>query len=312
MELALKNEIREAAIRYMNEKKLSQDDLALKSGLNGSYLSSIVNGKWEMVSAGNKPVQIQDKWFVMLADIVGVRVNKLFWQTVMTKQMQVIIDGLTTAKETGRTTTLICNTGMGKTYAVEKFIHENPKHTYLITISSLLKLHDVVNILLRLLGLPEKGSKAMRMISIIMKLREIKRNGGKALLIFDEGENMELSLIKMMKGLYDGLSGYASIAVIGTDQLQAKMLSLKNSNRDAGPQYYRRFKAGVRIVNSVPNFEPFFDLFVPEKGLQKLLNNICDNYGELHDYLEPALREADARGVELTEMFFRVMYDMAA
>ena len=34
----------------------------------------------------------------------------------------------------------------------------------------------------------------------------------------------------------------------------------------------------------------------------------ADNYGELADYLEPALREADAQGKPLTKEFFESMF----
>ena len=44
------------------------------------------------------------------------------------------------------------------------------------------------------------------------------------------------------------------------------------------------------------------------KDLMKLLRMNADNYGELADYLEPAIREADRRGEPLTKEFFESMF----
>lgn len=45
--------------------------------------------------------------------------------------------------------------------------------------------------------------------------------------------------------------------------------------------------------------------------LRILLRGLCGNYGELHDFLEPALREAAEDGVPLTDQYFRVKYKIA-
>lgn len=58
-------------------------------------------------------------------------------------------------------------------------------------------------------------------------------------------------------------------------------------------------------------FTEFFDeLGVEDEGLRDLLTSLCSNFGEMNDYLEPALREADKNGVALTEKRFRMMYGL--
>jgi len=301
----------ESAISYMAGKEMTAANLSKLSGVNQSYLSAMLNGKLT-VMVGEKETDIQDKWWLLLADAVGVSLEKKYWKAVPTKQMRHIMTSLETARDNGRATTIICDTGLGKSFCVDRFQNEYPKDVFVITINSMVKLHDVVNMLLDKLNLPQKSSKAMRMITIVMKLREMKRAGLKPTIIFDEAENMEHALVKMMKGLFDGLTGYATLIQIGTPQLLAKMERAKNSNMEGGPQYYRRFKAGIQKVSPVVNFEPFFKELGIEPQLQKLLIKQCDNYGELHDYLEPALRETDVRGVPLTAEEFRVIYNLAA
>ena len=49
---------------------------------------------------------------------------------------------------------------------------------------------------------------------------------------------------------------------------------------------------------------------IQDKALVKFLRANCDNYGELHDALVPAMREADRTGQPLTENFVRKVLNM--
>jgi DNA transposition AAA+ family ATPase len=305
-----KTQIVAAAKEYLIEKGISANELAQKSKINAAYLSRIINGHITAI-IGDKEIVIADKWFVKLADTIGLKVEKAYWETIPTKQFIEIIYSLEDAKENGKTATIIGQSGCGKTYAVDKFCTKHPQHTYKLTVSGMLNLTDIINELIDKLGLEERGSIAKRLARIIAKLQDIKRNGGKAIVIFDEAENLKLPVIKMLKALYDGVKEYCAIVLVGTDQLTDKLLQMKKRNKEAVPQFYRRFKAGIRNLSSIDNmFTPFYDKYDIEKGLRKLLNEECDNYGVLNDYLEPALREADRAGVELTEELFRTIYNM--
>ena len=78
------------------------------------------------------------------------------------------------------------------------------------------------------------------------------------------------------------------------------------------PQFIRRFKANtVKLVPVARKYEAFLSK-VEDMKLRELLSQIADNYGELHDYLERALREADESGEPLTEALFRETYNLPA
>ncbi|RYZ31900.1 MAG: hypothetical protein EOP49_38280 [Sphingobacteriales bacterium] len=163
-------------------------------------------------------------------------------------------------------------------------------------------------------------SNKVTMDRIVDRLRTIQNEGGNPILIIDEGENMEISLMKMIKGLYDVLKDHCAIVLIGTQRMVNRMLNLNDKgfgsgrNRNSLPELYRRFKAYHRAITPIDkkrDFAPFFKKYIPaEKGLQKLLCDLCENYGELHDYLAPALKEADKRGQPLTEDAFRIMHNI--
>lgn len=315
----VKHSVVAAATAYMADKNLSQNELARQCGINPGYLSNMLRGQFT-VTVNSKPVEIQDHWFRTLAAFVGLAVEKTYWETMPTRQFSIQLNAIKTAKETGKTAMIIGGTGIGKTKNTDVFCNKMPLHTYRITVSSLYKLVDIINELVEKLGIDAASIGTMQVKSlkyrvdkIVAKLIEIKRTGGNPVIIFDEGENMEMSVLKMLKGLYDALKDACAIVVIGTEQLLNKLLNLRKRNRDAIPQLYRRFKAGMVMlppINKEIDYKPFFERFDVEPGLRRLLVSLCDNYGELNDYLEPALREADRLGQPLTETLFRTIHNL--
>lgn len=309
MKQELKFQIVAGAKEYARLKNISNSDVAKKSGINAGYISNMFRNQFSNMVEG-KEIPIGDSWFYKLSEWAGLALRKQYWSTVETAQFTTMIPALESAKKNSIVSVLITRTGMGKTYIIDKFCHINPAHTYRITVSSLHKLPDVLNDIMEQLGIVAGKSNASKMKACINKFKEIKRNGGEPCVIIDEAENLELAVLKMLKGLYDGIKDYAALILIGTDQLISSLTKLRKHDKRGIPQFYRRVKAGIKYINSEKNFKPFFDKYVEDKALRRLLNELCENYGELHDYLEPAMREADARDEPLTENLFRLMYDM--
>ena len=308
-----------AARAYADLNKLSQNDLAARADINAGYLSTMLGGKTS-TKAGQKDVEISDKWFIKLAEAVGYALVTTYWKPVLTVQFQEIMHTLVQSKEEGRMAMLIGDSGCGKTSTIDLFMNKHPLHSYRLTVSSLYKLGDVVQELCERVGVEVTTIRGSRMQSYSLKVRldkiaeklvDIKQAGGKPLIILDEGENFEMSTLKMIKALYDKLDGYCPIVIVGTHQLLDKLLNLSKRNRYGIPQLYRRFKAGQKIISPINNdYKVMLEAFVEDAGLRALITTLCDNYGEVHDYLEPALRKAAEKGVPLTEEFFRVMYNL--
>jgi DNA transposition AAA+ family ATPase len=312
-----KDSIVEALQQYINEHKISQAELARQIEISPAYLSTILNCKYyTKVNDKNQP--IPDSWFIKIAQQVGFSISKEYWFTIPTVQFMQMISTLKNAKETGATAMIIGTSGYGKTKAIDQFVKNSPDCTYRITVSSLYRLYDIVNELGEKVGLQDMNltrsngsSLKIRVDRIVKKLKEVKAQGKKPVIIFDEAENLEASVLKMIKGLYDALQGNCSIVMIGTEQLVVKLLNSKKRQRDGIPQLYRRFKAGLVQLSRTLDFDAFFKkLGITDKGLQNLLYELCENYGELHDYLEPTIIEADQKKVPVTEELFRLKFNM--
>ena len=148
------------------------------------------------------------------------------------------------------------------------------------------------------------------------RLRELNAQEGHPQVIIDEAENLTHGMIGLCKGIYDAINEYASLILIGTPELIVKLDTMERySYKYAGiPQFRRRFKAGTVHLTPIDRTK-HYDAFladVPDAELRTLLRGLCDNYGELHDFLEPALRNADKDGVALTDKYFRIMYKIGA
>ena len=145
------------------------------------------------------------------------------------------------------------------------------------------------------------------MRDIVAHLKQLKLQGLKPMLVFDEAEYMKQPALCAMKELYDALNSICAVVMIGTDQLIKNIERLKKRNKDGIPQLYRRIKFGIRVLPLIDRTFKQFLNDISDKDLIKFLLTNCDNYGELHDALVPAMREADKAGVPLTENFVRTV-----
>ena len=311
MEQNVKHQIVEAVKNYMADNGLVQEAMADRAGVNVGYVNALLQGNY-FVKVKNKEIPVKDSYFVKLAKAVGYQVEKVYWHHVETCQYLQIQTELLDAKSGGRTKMIIGETGCGKTYTVDKFVFSYPVNTFRITVSDMHRLNDILEELCELMRIVPSGSRVSRLRKIAGKLKSIKDSGGKPIVIIDEAENLKLPALKMLKGFYDAIRAYASIVLIGTSQLTRKLEILEEKDVDGIPQFCRRFKAGKREIAEIRKdamYAPFFES-IEDDHVRQLVETLASNYGELNDYLEPALRDADRSGCALNENFFRHLFGL--
>ena len=235
------------------------------------------------------------------------------WQNFPTIQFKEIISELVEAKEEQKNLMIIADTGYGKSNAIKAFATKSPKNTYVFTLGDSYNLMVLLNKILAAFDLNTrawKNAKFQSLSRIAERLNEMADQGAKPIIILDEAENARLPVLKAVKELYDAIVGKCSIVLIGTDQL-IKQLNKKGTNQSI-PQLRRRFKAGTRFItpfNKSKDMKPFFEAYIlNQPDIQDLLIQLCDNYGELHDYLDPFLKKCNARNQQPTEELFRLYH----
>lgn len=303
-----KQQIVKAAQGYMSDKGISQNELAKLTGVNASYLSSIMKGVFTFTnSRTGEESPIADKWFQAIADRIGLKLTKEYWPLVRTEQFVDIVKELTEAKESASTRIIVGETGCGKSYTVDRFQKAYPQGTYVVTCNQNDTISDLIRKMQKVLKVSFDGSVSYRIDRISMELSRIADNGQQPVLIFDEAEYLSTRGLLSIKTIYDYLKGICGIVLIGTDDILNKLE--KTKRKEGMPQFIRRFKAGIRNVRPIDRtFSKFFEGRGYAKDLIKLLRQNADNYGELADFLEPALREADVQGKPLTKEFFESMF----
>jgi len=231
------------------------------------------------------------------------------WKTQQTEQMKRILATLEDAKQYGYTNCIIGETGSGKTFISSKFAQKH-EHVYVITVGSSDNITDVIDKLLTVLDINISGTRSKKIRAIIRKVTELFNTGCRPMLIFDESEYMKQPLLCSMKELYDNLNNVCSIILIGTNQLLINIERMRKRNKEGIPQLYRRIKFGIRQLPAIDRTYKLFLSEIEDKNLIGFIKNNCDNYGELHDVLVPAMREAQRTGQPLTENFVRTVLNM--
>ncbi len=292
----LKKEIAESAKTYIDDKGISLNELSRRTEINQAYVSQIINQKAE---------NIADKWYYTLARAIGFPIDIIYWEHVPTSQYKAIVNYLEEARESGRNRVLIGDTGSGKTYTIDRYLMTKPAGTFRVTVSSLHSIHILIDDIMNAIGLEPVGTPVTRLRNIAHRLSMFQLEGMKPLLIIDECENMKTSAFGLIKSLYDQLEGVCPVVLVGTSQIKAKITNMIKLNKVGLPQFQRRFIAGERYLPAIDKtFKLFLENKIEDKRLVSYLRRICNNYGELHDYLELALKEADKHGVDLTFGFF--------
>lgn len=300
-----KSQISAALVECLAEKIFSQAEIEKRTGVNASYLDAIKNGELKI-----KNTEIKDKWYIMLADFLNISLSKEYWQYRETNQALRIFATLEEAKANGLTNIIIGETGCGKTFISDVFVKASPVDTFKIVVGSLDTIGDLLDKIIDVLKIATPKTKSKKIGEIAKQLKKMKLDGLQPHIVFDECEYMKQPALCSMKELYDALISICGITLIGTSQLIDNLDKLRRKNRSGIPQFYRRIKFGIR---ELPNIDRTYSIFlqnIEDKSLKNFIKQNCDNYGELHDVLVPAMKEADRTGEALTESLVRKMLGM--
>lgn len=315
-----KNEIKKALELYVIENNISYGEVSKGTRANASYFTQICKGHYFTPNQNGETV-IPDAVFRKIASYVGYELERINWHRVITSETLIIEQKLIEAKDNSALKAIIGSTGCGKTYTIDHFVAKN-KHSdiFRITVGCLHKVSDVIDDLLDVMRL-EVTQK-----SLVKKLRAIEKNitdiylsGGSPLIIIDEAENLKLPVFGLVKQLYDGLIKNAKrdkmcgIVLIGTPQLMNKIEKLSRKDKEGMPQFTRRIKAGCEVMDERAwygdrKFMDYITSLTGDRGIIELLKGMAENYGEVNDYLEPAMQNAEKYGNEFTLSFFKQEY----
>lgn len=305
MKFELKQNVVAHAQEFMQKHAISQNELAKATGVNARYLIAMFKGAERLDDA--KQTKINDKYYVRLANYIGFQLEKQYWEVRATEQLKGITSVLMDAKVNGETAVITGATGCGKTFTCKLFQRKYPQEVFIVTVGASDNLGDLLDKILEAINVDSiKRTKSARIRLINKTLLKLNEEGKEPVLIFDEAEYMKQPALAALKELYDNLNSVCALVLIGTEQLTDNIEKLKRRDKPGIPQLYRRIRYRIRPL---PGIDRSFSLFLNgsyDKNLVKWLRSNCDNYGELHDVLVPALREADRTGEDLSVDFVKM------
>jgi DNA transposition AAA+ family ATPase len=313
MEKIKKDEIITAGKEYLQRHGMSQAAFARHCGVGSSYMSNLLNGVYVYKAGTDKTVDIADRYFISIAAAIGHDIDKTFWRVEKTPQFVTAIAALERAHlnctgRLGGVKMIIGDIGSGKTTAIDQYCKANPTTTFRITINDYDTIHDILDEIARLLDIELPFKKGARLRKIGTEFRTRALRGERNMLIIDEGENTKLGGIRMYKAIYDMIKGYAAFAIAGTPHLAVMIDRLTLKGINGVPQFKSRMKANMIVLPPIDRTYQNFLYKVNDENLRKILVELCSDYRELNDYLEPALVAADRDGVPLTDNYFRTIY----
>lgn len=309
MDKAVKDGIKEALEAFLIQQDMTQNVFSENCGVNGLYLKGIRDGSHTYSSKGVE-TPIADKWYYKVADYIGFKINKNYWETKATDQFLRILATLEDARKFGSTNVIIGETGCGKSYACDLFQKKYRQDVFIIKLGQSDKIGDVLDKTIEALKMPvrsnvklegskQTASKSNKIRRIIQYLQKLKLEGFNPTVIWDESEYMNIATLCAIKEFYDALRKVAALILIGTEQLLDNLERMKRSNKQGMPQFYSRIKFGIRELKPIDRkFVMFLDN-VEDKSVKDFVKTNCENYREVHDLLVPAMREADVMNIPL-------------
>lgn len=296
---------------YMERTGCAASKISRDLKINEAYISTIKNSQYTIGKSDIKSRQLS-----MVASYVGLTFEREYWRKVDTYENICFESYMYEAKDFSTIKTIIADTGAGKTFAVDSFMESN-KHDYVfrIVVGSLHNIGDVINDLVVAMGLEHKGRKLAELNEISRYIAKLHFAGHKPLIMIDEIENLKVPVIGLLKYIYDILvkPHYCGLVLIGTPQFIEKLEKFERKNKVGVPQFLRRIKSGIEYVKKRMWYddEAFMNYLIELVGddrIVTLLKGVASNYGEVNDYVEPAMRDADRLGEEFNYEFFKKKY----
>ncbi|WP_367867867.1 AAA family ATPase [Pedobacter sp. WC2423] len=296
----LKVEIINALENYLlSNTKVTQNDVANSAEINAGYLINM-RKKDFTVKSGQKVVEINDKYFIRLAKFIGFELSTNNWTTKPTIQLKDMVTSLQIAKDNLDTAVLIGETGSGKTFSLDAFKSKYPTEVFTVKVGSSDNLPDLIGkVLIALNVVQPRHSTSARIAQIALRLKILRESGKTPLLAFDEAEFMKYAALCAFKELFDILIKECALVLIGTEELIKNLERMQRYSKPGIAQLFRRIKFKIHNIPAIDRrFEQFLNGVEPE--LKKWLQANCNNYGELHDVMVPAIAEAERTGQPLT------------
>lgn len=298
--LAKKQEISQATKVYLDEKGLTLAEFHRNTKFPSAYLSDILNEKFDK----EYPKQ---EHYEKLCDWIGFSYKKEYWQHFDTEVYQEIEGVFLVAKKEQKLCGVDGETGIGKTYALERLARMSSGNYYVKVEPSQSRVDFLENIC-NTMGLKVASRNTFKMQGAIV---ERLKNTKEGLLILDECEYISKTHFDMIKTIYDNVKDQAGILISGfgiKELIEKKALSTQGKKGWA--QLRRRINQNWNVLPEIGagsnNWKEVVNEILKElapkrfsKSALSWLANRSENFDELKTLVTEILMAADDDNVKI-------------
>lgn len=235
METSTKKEIRECLVAYIARFKSQNAAVNSLTGISGSYISQILNFKWDAIS--------DEKWQLLASQIGYVKqVGMVFTETSISA---LVMQALNYAKnrEVINITGILARGGSGKTITAEKFVKDYPEAIYVVC-KRKLSLKNFFIAALKFIGVVSQteGLTIEGLSNLLVRsIREMKD----PIFVIDEINKASDNILLEIIDLYNLLKYKCPIVTLATPEFKKRIergLDKKMGYDELYSRYNRQFK----------------------------------------------------------------------
>ena len=289
---------------YLSENSTTQVALAKLAGIDKAYVNQIAKSN-EFIGRA----KIADKYYEAIALAIGYKLEVTHWQHFNTFNFKQSIITFDKAREKKIRLGVDGDTGLGKSYAAEKYKQRYPSQVFLVKCSGIENSKEFAINLANEVGVATTGTKGAIVKRVCEKIINL---GNDPVLIIDEFENSKAGNIPTVKSIADMLQGRAAVIVIGIDV--EKMLSKAAEKRKNGfVQTNRRWSFGWTYLD--PSIGEDIECICNELGITNKpainwLKARVKDFDSLRNICITALEESGKTGQEVTISLLNELFPM--
>lgn len=271
-----KTELKQQLVKILEQKRISQNDLAVNLDISPAALSHILNEQWDKIS---------NESFVSLYSQVMPDV----WRIAKTANFQSIKSLCDETRKRSKMSGVIGYTGAGKTTALKAYNIKNA-NTYLVTCKKSMSTKQFFIEILKVMGIKFNGS----IYDIIQTIAKELNRKQSPLLIIDEAGKLSIKQLLYMHDLRDSTQKNAGIVLAGVDYFKTNLLKAVEKSKEGMPELYDRISFWLSLNKptrqEIKSICQINGLVQPDKikSAQRLRN-----YRKLYNYIESEILQQE-------------------
>lgn len=235
LDITFKNKVREAILKDRENYGGNDVEYAKKLGIDKAIYNRMKKGETEKL--------ISDTKWLIIANDLGVKLREDNWKIARTQIYSEIEDNLAVCKETGISTILVDDCGIGKTFCAKHIVRQM-KNAFYVDCSQAKTKQQFIRLLAKTIGVDNTGRYTDVKTAIKTYLIYLE----KPLIVLDEAGDLDYNAFLELKELWNAAPRQCGWYMIGADGLRAKIDRGVSYKKVGYAEIFDRYSNFVKLV----------------------------------------------------------------